>query len=122
MAIGPITKHNYIRTQLYIGNYRLMYYASRSSNVIVKQRINHTMYDSNFDLGYKFAFYRYAYNIDVFCTMKHAISIITVNELTHDQLALVKNVKTLLDFRSVYINIDRFTIDVNNLIYTLSID
>ena len=81
------------------------------------------MYNYNFDLGYKFAMYCYAYNIDVFCTMKHAISKITVNELTHDQIALVKNLKTLLDFGSGYINIDGFTIDdVNNLIYTLSID
>ena len=55
--------------------------------------------------------------------MKHAISKITVNELTHDELALIKNLKTLLDFRSGYINIGGFTIDdVNNLIYTLSID
>ena len=55
--------------------------------------------------------------------MKHTISKISVNELTHDQLALVKNLKMLLDFRSGYINIDGFTIDdVNNLIYTLSID
>ena len=47
----------------------------------------------------------------------------TVNELTHDQLALVKNLKKLLDFRSGYINLDGFTIDhVINLIYTLSID
>ena len=81
------------------------------------------MYDSNSDLGYKFAFYRYAYNIDVFCTVKHAISKITGNELTYDQLALVKKLKTLLDFRLGYINIDGFTIDdVNALIYTLSID
>ena len=36
--------------------------------------------------------------------MKHAISKMTVNELTHDQLALIKNLKTLLDFRSGYIN------------------
>ena len=55
--------------------------------------------------------------------MKHAISKITGNELTHDQIALVKNLKTLLDFRSGYINIHGFTIDdVNNLIYTLSRD
>ena len=54
--------------------------------------------------------------------MKHTIRKITRNELTHDQIALVKNLKTLLDFRSGYINIDRFTIDVNDLIYTLSID
>ena len=121
--MGPITEQNNIRTQLYIRNYRLLYYASRSSNVIVKQCINHVMYNSNSDLGYKFVFYRYAYNIDVFCTMKHAVSKITRNELTYDQLALVKNLKTLLDFRSGYINIDGFTIDdVNNLIYTLSID
>ena len=78
------------------------------------------MYDSNSDLGYKFAIYRYAYNIDVFCTMKHAISKITVNNMTHDQIAVVKNLKTLLNFRSGYINIDGFTIDdLNNLIYTL---
>ena len=76
------------------------------------------MYNSNSDLGYKFAFYR-----DIFCTMKHAVSKITRNELTYDQLALDKNLKTLLDFRSGYINIDGFTIDdVNDLIYTLSID
>ena len=49
------------------------------------------MYNSNSDLGYKFAFYRSAYNIDIFCTMKHAVSKITRNELTYDQLALVKN-------------------------------
>ena len=53
------------------------------------------MYDSNSDVRYKFAFYRYAYNIDIFCTMKHAVS---KNESTHEQLALVKNLKTLLDF------------------------
>ena len=67
--------------------------------VIVKQCINHAMYNSNSDLGYKFAFYRYAYNIDIFCTMKQ--SKITRNELTYDQLTLVKNLKTLLDFRSI---------------------
>ena len=101
-----------------------MYYASRSSNVIVKQYVNHAMYNSNSDLGYKFAFYYYAYNIDIFCTMKHAVCKITKkNELTYDQLALVENLKTLLYFRSGYINIDGFTIDdVNNLIYTLSKD
>ena len=66
------------------------------------------MYDSNADLSYIFAFYRYAYNIYIFCTMKQAICKITRNELTYDQLALVKNLKTLLDFRSGYINIDGF--------------
>ena len=104
--LGPITEQNNIQTQLYIRNYRFLYYASRSSNGIVKQCINHVMYDPNSDLGHKFAFYRYACNIDVFCTMKHAIIKITGNELTHDQIALVKNLKTLLDFRSGYINID----------------
>ena len=59
-----------------------LYYASCSSIVIVKQCINHAMYDSNSDLGYKFAFYHYAYNIDIFCTMKHVVSKITRNELT----------------------------------------
>ena len=55
--------------------------------------------------------------------MKHAVSIITRNALTYNQLALVKNLKTVLDFRSGYINIDGFTIDdLNDLIYTLSID
>ena len=38
--------------------------------------------------------------------MKHAICKIKVNELTHGQLALVKNLKTLLDSRSGYIYID----------------
>ena len=41
----------------------------------------------------------------VFCPMKHAIRKITVNELTHDQLALIWNEKTLHYFRSGYINI-----------------
>ena len=82
--LGSITEQNNIRTQLYIRNYRFLHDASRSSNVIVKQYINHAMYDSNYDLGYKFAFYRYAYNLDVFCTVKHAISRITLIKLTHD--------------------------------------
>ena len=65
-----------------------------------------------------------AYNIYISCTMKHEVSKIkTRNELTYDQLALVKNLKTLLDFRSGYINIDGFTIDdVNNLFHNPSID
>ena len=36
--------------------------------------------------------------------MKHAVSKITVNEMTHDQLALINNSKTLLDFRPGYIH------------------
>ena len=59
------------------------------------------MYYSISDLGYTFA-----YNIDVFCTKKNAKRKITVNDLTHDQIALNKNVNTLLDFRSGCINID----------------
>ena len=43
--LGPITKQNNIRTQLYIRNYRFLYYASRSSNVIVKQCIRNTKYE-----------------------------------------------------------------------------
>ena len=55
--------------------------------------------------------------------MKHAISKITVNELTHDQNALVKNLKTLLDFRSGYINIDGFSMyHVNAFMYALTVD
>ena len=69
------------------------------------------MYYSNSDLVYNLAFYRYAYNIDVLCTMKHAISKITVNETTHDQLALIKNLKH-------YLILDHG----NNLIYTISVD
>ena len=53
--------------------------------------MNHVMYNYNSDLGYKVAFYRYAYNIDILCTMKHAVSNITRNELTYDQLALVNS-------------------------------
>ena len=64
--LGPITEQNDIRTQLYICNYRFLYYASRFSNVIVKQCINHAMYNSNSDLGHKFAFYRYDYNYRCF--------------------------------------------------------
>ena len=79
-----------------------MHYASRSSNVIVKQCINHAMYNSNSDC----LLFKAMLIISMFCTMKHAISKITGNEMTYDQLALVKNLKTLLDFRSVCINID----------------
>ena len=99
--LGPIIEQNNIRTQLYIRNYRILYYASRSSNVIVKQCINHAMYNSNSDLGYKFSFYRYAYKLYIYCTMKHAISKITGNEFTHDQLALVKNLKRYSIFDQV---------------------
>ena len=46
-----------------------LYYANRSSNVIVMQCIIHAMYTYNSDLGYKFAFYRYTYNIYIFYAM-----------------------------------------------------
>ena len=76
----------------------IMHYASRSSNVIIKQCINHAMYHYNTDLGYKFASYHYAYNIDVFCTMNHAINKRTVNELNHDQLILIIRKHTNSEF------------------------
>ena len=61
--------------------------------------------------------------MDVFCSMKHAINKITVYEQTHDQLALIKNLKKIIDFKSGYIIIDGFSIDdVNNLMYTISVD
>ena len=76
------------------------------------------MYDSNSDLGYKCCFCCFfamlIILIDVFCTMKHARSKITVNELAHDQLGIINILKTLLDFRSGYNNIDGCDIyDVN---------
>ena len=53
--------------------------------------------------------------------MKHAKSKITGNELTYDQLALVKNLKTLLDFSSGYINIDGLNIIFGESQYYLSL-
>ena len=55
--------------------------------------------------------------------MKHAISKIRVIELTHNQLALITNLKALLDldlaiFIYTYITIE----DVNQLIYALTVD
>ena len=71
-----------------------------------------------------FFFYEFrTQNIHVFGTLKQAISKIPVNELNRDQLLLIKNLKTLLDFRSYYINIDGFTIGDGNISnYTLTVD
>ena len=46
--LGPIIEQNNIRTQLCLRNYSFLYYSNRSSNVIVKQCINHAMYNPSY--------------------------------------------------------------------------
>ena len=71
-------------------------------------------------IGYKLAFYRYMYSIDIYRTINFSIKQLNGSNINDEQIAIVNNY-TLLSVRSRNNYIDDFTlIEVNDLINYLS--
>ena len=75
------------------------------------------MYNSNTCIGYKLAFYRYKFNLDMYNNCTSGRKLINDHNRCYDQLAVVSNLSTLIDIRTVNCYIDGFTInDIDILI------
>ena len=91
--------------------------AFNSNNHIVNSCIRSTLYNLNTCIGYKLAFYRYKFELDMYNNCTSGRKLINDHNLSYDQVALVSNLSTLIDIRSGNCYIDGFTInDIENLI------
>ena len=73
--------------------------------------------NSNACIGYKLAFYRYMYSIDIYRTINFSIKQLSGSNINDEQIAIVNNLSTLLSVRSGNNYINDFTlIEVNDLI------
>ena len=81
-----------------------------------------TLDNSNTCIGYKLAFYRYVYSIDIYRTINFSINQLRGSNIYNEQMAIVNNLSTLLSVKSGNNYINDFTlIEVNDLINYLSI-
>ena len=68
-------------------------------------------------IGYKLAFYRYMYSIDIYRTINFSIKQLSRSNINDEQIANVNNLSLLLSVRSGNNYINDFTlIKVNDLI------
>ena len=75
------------------------------------------LYNSNTCIGYKLAFYRYKFDLDMYNNCISVRKLIKDHNLSYDQLAIVSSLSTLIDIRAGNCYIDGFTInDIDILI------
>ena len=112
--------HN--RPPLYVRNFRFLWNAFRLQNYIVSKCMDMALDHSNTCIGYKLAFYRYMYSIDIYHTINFKIKQFVGSNINDEQIAIVNKLSTLLSVRSGNNYINDFTlIEVNDLINYLSI-
>ena len=56
--------------------------------------------NSNTCIGYKLAFYRYRYNIDMYSNINYSIKLLSASNINDEQVAIVNNLSTLLSVKS----------------------
>ena len=75
------------------------------------------LFNSNTCIGYKLAFYRYKFDLDMYNNCTSVKKLINGQNLSYDQLAIVSNFSTLIDIRAGNYYIDGLTInDIDILI------
>ena len=101
--LGPLLNQQNIHEQLYVRSIRCLYTLYHSSNYIVRTVFNNALYNSNSCIGYKMAYFRNTYAVDI---TKHDPSFVfsrvkatgTYNNIVHN--ATIDNLLTLLHVRS----------------------
>ena len=105
----------------YVRNYRFLWNAFRSRNHIVSTCMKMALVNSNTCIGYKLAFYRYRYNIDLHSNINSSIKLLSSSNISDEQVAIVNNLSTLLSVKSGSHDINGFNfIEVNDLIHHIS--
>ena len=120
LLIDIVTLCSYIDLH-YVRNFRFLWNAFRLQNHIVSTCMDMALGNSNTCIGYKLAFYRYMYSIDIYRTINFSIKQLSGSIINDEQIAIVNNLSTLLSVRSGNNYINDFTlIEVNDLINYLS--
>ena len=115
--LGPLIGQRHISTQLPFRNFCFLLDAFNSNNHIVKSCIRSALYNSNTCIGYKLAFYRYKFDLDMYNNCTSGRKLINDHNLSYDQLAIVNNLSPFIDMRAGNCYIDGFTInDIDILI------
>ena len=118
--LGPLLNQQNIHEQLYVRSVRFLYTMYHSSNSIVRTVFNNALYNSNSCIGYKIAYFRNVYAIDI---TKHDPSFVfsrvkatgAFNNIAHS--AAIDNLLTLLHVRSDISYIEGFDgSDIDDLI------
>ena len=90
----------HISTQLQFRNFCFLLDVFNSNNHIVKSCMRAALYNSNTCIGYKLAFYRYKFDLDMYNNCTSGRKLINDHNLSYDQLAIVSNLSTLIDIRA----------------------
>ena len=118
--LGPLLNQQNIHEQFYVRSIRCLYTMYHSSNYIVRTVFNNALYNSNSCIGYKMAYFRNTYAVDI---TKHDPSFVfsrvkatgTYNNIVHN--AIIDNLLTLLHVRSDISYIEGFDgSDIDDLI------
>ena len=87
--LGPLIKQNNLWVQLQFRNFKLLLNALNSTNEIAKTCIQSAMYNSITCIGYKLAFYRYTYSLDIHDSNTAIMKIINGQNLSDYQSSIV---------------------------------
>ena len=121
--LGPLIKQNNLRVQLKFRNFQFLLNAFNSTNDIVKTCIQSAMYNSNTSIGYKLAFYRYKYSLDMHDSYAASMKIINGQNLSDYQSSTVNNLSTLIEMRSGNNFVNGFTLnEINQMIEIIATD
>ena len=97
--LSPLVGQLGVREQLYVCNFCFLWNAFRLQNDIVSKCMDMALDNSNTCIGYKLAFYRYLYSIDIYRTSNSSIKQLSGSNINDEQIAIVNNLGTLLSVR-----------------------
>ena len=118
-----LIKQNNLRMQLQFRNFQFVLNAFNSTNDIVKTCIQSAMYNSNTCIGYKLAFYRYKYSLDMHDSYTTSMKIINGQNLSDYQSSIVNNLSTLIEMRSGNNCVNGFILnEINQMIEIIATD
>ena len=109
--LGPLIGQMRISTQLQFRNFCFLLDVFNSNNHIVKSCMRAALYNANTCIGYKLAFYRYKFDLDMYNNCTSRRKLINDHNLSYHQLAIISNLSTLINIRAGNCYIDGFTIN-----------
>ena len=115
---NQVCENNYLFTIFvsygYLNLNKCYYYLH---NHIVSTCMNMELNNSNTHIGYKLAFYRYMYSIDIYRTINFSIKQLSGTNINDEQIEIVNNLSIVLSVRKGNNCINVFTwIEINYLI------
>jgi hypothetical protein len=122
--LGPLMGQLHIREQLYLRSIGFLSQMYTCNNVLVQACIKRAKSNASTPLGYKFAFFRNAFGIDVnHENVNNCIKIVkNCCKLSDVNNAVVNNLNNLINVKNNNLHLEGFNIDeINELIDTIAI-